>query len=374
MKYSGIGGQAVMEGIMMRSGDRYSVGVRKPDGDISVEVFDFVPYAKRFALARIPFIRGSFAFVESMVIGMKTLMYSASFFEDDEEYEPSAFEKWLERKFGDKVDKIIITFSMIIAFLLALVIFIWLPLFIAGILNNIITSETLMALIEGVVRVSIFVLYIKLISRTPDINRTFMYHGAEHKCINCIEHGLPLNVDNAAVSSKEHKRCGTSFIIIVMLISILFFMVIRVEDPVMRFVSRIVLMPVIAGVSYEFLRLAGRSDSPVVNLFSKPGLWMQALTTYEPDDSMLEVAIAAVDAVFDWRKYQAEEFPEGPDELGKRLSLKAAERKNMKAAGTLSGAAMSTDGLSGAVLSDEAVSGDDLNRDDLSGSAAAENA
>lgn len=332
MKYSGIGGQAVMEGIMMRSGDRYSVGVRKPDGDISVEVFDFVPYAKRFALARIPFIRGSFAFVESMVIGMKTLMYSASFFEDDEEYEPSAFEKWLERKFGDKVDKIIITFSMIIAFLLALVIFIWLPLFIAGILKNIITSETLMALIEGVVRVSIFVLYIKLISRTPDINRTFMYHGAEHKCINCIEHGLPLTVDNVAVSSKQHKRCGTSFIFLVMIISILFFMVIRVDDIFLRFLSRIILIPVIAGVSYEVLMAAGKHDNALMNLISKPGLWMQELTTKEPDDSMIEVAIKAVEAVFDWKTYEAENFPEGPDSLGRELLKKAEERPLSEAA------------------------------------------
>ena len=165
-----------------------------------------------------------------------------------------------------------------------------------------------------------------IVSRTEDIRRTFMYHGAEHKCINCIEHGLPLNVDNVAVSSKEHKRCGTSFIIIVMIISILFFMVIRVHQPLLRLASRIILMPVIAGVSYEFLRLAGRSDSPVVNLLSKPGLMMQKLTTYEPDDSMMEVAIAATEAVFDWKQYQAEEFPGGPDALGRELSAKAAAR------------------------------------------------
>lgn len=329
MKYSGIGGQAVIEGIMMRNGDRYSVGVRKPDGEIAVEVTEFRPYTERFALARVPFIRGSFAFVESMVIGMKTLMYSASFFEDDEDSEPSVFELWLEKTFGDKLDKVIIGISIAAAFIMALVIFLWLPLFLAGLLNRVITNETLMAVFEGVIRVAIFVIYIKLVSRTKDIHRTFMYHGAEHKCINCIEHGLPLCVDNVAVSSKEHKRCGTSFIIIVMLIGILFFMVIRVHNPVIRLLSRIVLMPVIAGVSYEFLRLAGRSDNPVVNLLSKPGLMMQRLTTYEPDDSMIEVAIAAVEAVFDWKKYQAEEFPDGPDELGRELLKKAANRKNV---------------------------------------------
>ena len=329
MKYSGIGGQAVIEGIMMRNGDRYSVGVRKPDGEIAVEVTEFRPYTERFALARVPFIRGTFAFVESMVIGMKTLMYSASFFEDDEDSEPSGFELWLEKTFGDKLDKVIIGISIAAAFVMALVIFLWLPLFLAGLLNRVITNETLMAVFEGVIRVAIFVIYIKLVSRTKDIHRTFMYHGAEHKCINCIEHGLPLCVDNVAVSSKEHKRCGTSFIIIVMLVGILFFMVIRVHNPVIRLLLRIVLMPVIAGVSYEFLRLAGRSDNPIVNLLSKPGLMMQRLTTYEPDDSMIEVAIAAVEAVFDWKKYQAEEFPDGPDELGRELLKKAANRKNV---------------------------------------------
>ena len=327
MKYSGIGGQAVIEGIMMRNKDKYSVGVRKPDGEIVVDVKEFKPYAERFKLAGVPFIRGSFAFVESMVIGMRTLMYSASFFEDDEDCEPSKFEMWLEKTFGDKLDKIIIGISMAAAFVLALVIFLWLPLFLAGLLNRVITNDTLMAFFEGVIRVAIFVIYIKLVSKTRDINRTFMYHGAEHKCINCIEHGLPLSVDNVAVSSKEHKRCGTSFIIIVMLIGIVFFMVIRVHDPIMRLLSRIVLMPVIAGVSYEFLRLAGRSENPIVNILSKPGLMMQKLTTYEPDDSMIEVAIAAVEAVFDWKEYQKEEFPNGPDELGKTLIEAAKARK-----------------------------------------------
>ena len=329
MKYSGIGGQAVIEGIMMRNKDKYSVGVRKPDGEIVVDVKEFKPYAERFKLAGVPFIRGSFAFVESLVIGMKTLMYSASFFEDDEDCEPSKFEMWLEKTFGDKLDKIIIGISMAAAFVLALVIFLWLPLFLAGLLNRVITNDTLMAFFEGVIRVAIFVIYIKLVSKTKDINRTFMYHGAEHKCINCIEHGLPLSVDNVAVSSKEHKRCGTSFIIIVMLIGILFFMVIRVHDPIMRLLSRIVLMPVIAGVSYEFLRLAGRSENPIVNILSKPGLMMQKLTTYEPDDSMIEVAIAAVEAVFDWKEYQKEEFPNGPDELGKTLIEAAKARKKV---------------------------------------------
>ena len=326
MKYSGIGGQAVIEGIMMKNGDRYAVGVRKPDGDIEVKTEEYVSFGKKHAWARLPLIRGVVSFAESMYIGMNTLMYSASFFEDDEDSKPSGFELWLEKRFGDRLDSVIMTFSMVLAFVLAIVIFMWLPLVIAGALRQFISNDTVMSLIEGVIRVAIFILYIKLVSRTEDIRRTFMYHGAEHKCINCIEHGLPLTVDNVAVSSKQHKRCGTSFIFLVMIISILFFMVIRVDDIFLRFLSRIILIPVIAGVSYEVLMAAGKHDNALMNLISKPGLWMQELTTKEPDDSMIEVAIKAVEAVFDWKTYETENFPEGPDSLGRELLKKAEER------------------------------------------------
>lgn len=326
MKYSGIGGQAVIEGIMMRNGDRYSVAVRKPDGEIAVEVTERVPLTSRYKIASLPFIRGSFSFAESLIVGMKTLMFSASFYEDDEGEEPGRFEQWLEKTFGDKLDKLIMTVSLVLSVIIAMVVFMWLPLAIAGVMKKLIVSDTLIALLEGLIRVMIFIIYIKLISRTEDIRRTFMYHGAEHKCINCIEHGMELNVDNVAVSSKEHKRCGTSFIVIVMIISILFFMVIRFDSPIYRLLSRIVLLPVIAGVSYEFLRIAGRSESKLVDILSRPGMWMQGLTTYEPDDSMIEVAIAAVNAIFDWRTYQKEEFPDGPDALGKELLIKAGAR------------------------------------------------
>ena len=332
MKYSGIGGQAVIEGIMMKNGDRYAVGVRKPDGDIEVKTEEYVSFGKKHAWARLPLIRGVVSFAESMYIGMNTLMYSASFFEDDEDSKPSGFELWLEKRFGDRLDSVIMTFSMVLAFVLAIVIFMWLPLVIAGALRQFVSNDTVMLLIEGVIRVAIFILYIKLVSRTEDIMRTFMYHGAEHKCINCIEHGLPLTVDNVAVSSKQHKRCGTSFIFLVMIISILFFMVIRVDDIFLRFLSRIILIPVIAGVSYEVLMAAGKHDNALMNLISKPGLWMQELTTKEPDDSMIEVAIKAVEAVFDWKTYEAENFPEGPDSLGRELLKKAEERPLSEAA------------------------------------------
>ena len=332
MKYSGIGGQAVIEGIMMKNGDRYAVGVRKPDGDIEVKTEEYVSFGKKHAWARLPLKRGVVSFAESMYIGMNTLMYSASFFEDDEDSKPSGFELWLEKRFGDRLDSVIMTFSMVLAFVLAIVIFMWLPLVIAGALRQFISNDTVMSLIEGVIRVAIFILYIKLVSRTEVIRRTFMYHGAEHKCINCIEHGLPLTVDNVAVSSKQHKRCGTSFIFLVMIISILFFMVIRVDDIFLRFLSRIILIPVIAGVSYEVLMAAGKHDNALMNLISKPGLWMQELTTKEPDDSMIEVAIKAVEAVFDWKTYETENFPEGPDSLGRELLKKAEERSLSEAA------------------------------------------
>ena len=303
MKYSGIGGQAVIEGIMMKNKNDYATAVRKPDGKIEVEKGCYISMTEKVKLFSLPFIRGIFSFADSMILGMRTLTFSASFFEDDVEEEPGKIELWLNKVFGEKLEKILITVSMVLAFIAAVGIFMILPLGISRMIEPWVSSETVMAFLEGVIRLAIFIAYIKLISNMEDIRRTFMYHGAEHKCINCIEHGMELNVDNVRASSKQHKRCGTSFLIIVMMISILFFMVIRVDGILLKVVSRIVLIPVIAGVSYEFLRLAGRSDNPVVNILSKPGMWMQNMTTKEPDDDMIEVAIAAVESVFDWRSY-----------------------------------------------------------------------
>lgn len=310
MKYSGIGGQAVIEGIMMKNKDNYATAVRKPDGEIEIQKDTYVSMTDKVKLFALPFVRGVFSFADSMILGMKTLTFSASFFEDDEETEPSRFELFLNRVFGEKLEKMLMTLVMVFSVVMAIGIFMVLPLGISNFFHGFIQSDTVMAVLEGVIRIAIFILYIKLISNMEDIKRTFMYHGAEHKCINCIEHGLDLNVENVRNSSKQHKRCGTSFLIIVMMISILFFMVVRVDGVWLKAASRIVLIPVIAGVSYEFLRLAGRSDSKLVNFLSKPGMWMQNMTTKEPDDSMIEVAIEAVNAVFDWKAYQAENFPE----------------------------------------------------------------
>ena len=310
MKSSGIGGQAVMEGIMMRNGSEYSVAVRKENGEIEVKKETYKGVGSKCKLFRLPFIRGIFSFVDSLVLGMKSLNYSASLFMEDgeEEEEPGRFEKWLQKKFGDKAEKVIMDLTMVISIILAMGIFMVFPTWVSTLMKPLLGNGIWMALFEGVLRIAIFIAYVGLISLMPDIKKTYMYHGAEHKCINCIEHGMPLTVENVMKSSKEHKRCGTSFLLIVMVISILFFLVIRPETLWLRLVSRILLIPVIAGVSFEFLRLAGNSDNPVVNLLSKPGLMLQGLTTKEPDEKMAEVAICAVEAVFDWKAYEEANF------------------------------------------------------------------
>ena len=306
MKSSGIGGQAVMEGIMMKNKDDYAVAVRKPDGEIVVDKQTYRSIVGNHkALTGIPFVRGVFNFIDSMIIGMKTLMFSASFFEDEEEKKPMTE---AEQKKKEKQESALMTGTVIVSIVFAVAIFMVLPYLLSGLLKRWIPSYGVRTVIEGLVRIGIFILYILLISRMEDIQRTFMYHGAEHKCINCIEHGLPLTVENVRISSRQHKRCGTSFLFFVLIISICLLCIVRVETVLMRVVVRIALLPVIAGISYEILRLAGNSDNPLINLLSKPGLAIQKLTTKEPDDSMIEVAIQAVEAVFDWRTYEAENF------------------------------------------------------------------
>ena len=309
MKSSNIGGQAVLEGIMMRHGDDYAVAVRKPDGEIFVQKEEYHSVIKWKALTKIPFIRGVFNFIDSMALGIKTLMFSAEFYEDEEEVksEKELTEEEIAKK--EKQEKWMMNATVAISVVIAAAVFMVLPYFLSSLLKPLMPSYHLRTLVEGFVRIGIFILYIALISRMDDIQRTFMYHGAEHKCINCIEHGLPLTVDNVRISSRQHKRCGTSFLFFVLAISIILLMLIQVESPLMRVIVRIALIPVIAGISYEVLKLAGRSENPIINLLSRPGLAIQKLTTKEPDDSMIEVAIQAVEAVFDWRAYLDENFP-----------------------------------------------------------------
>ena len=310
MKSSNIGGQAVLEGIMMRHGDDYAVAVRKPDGEIFVQKEEYHSVIKWKALTKIPFVRGVFNFIDSMVLGIKTLMFSAEFYEDEEEVksEKELTEEEIAKK--EKQEKWMMNATVAISVVIAAAVFMVLPYFLSSLLKPLMPSYHLRTLVEGFVRIGIFILYIALISRMDDIQRTFMYHGAEHKC---IKHGLPLTVDNVRISSRQHKRCGTSFLFFVLAISIILLMLIQVESPLMRVIVRIALIPVIAGISYEVLKLAGRSENPIINLLSRPGLAIQKLTTKEPDDSMIEVAIQAVEAVFDWRAYEAENFKTAED-------------------------------------------------------------
>lgn len=306
MKSSNIGGQAVLEGIMMKHNEEYAVAVRKPDGEISVKKEKYHSIVKWKVLTTTPFIRGVFNFIDSMVIGIKTLTYSASFYEEEEEKEEVLTEEVVKKK--EKKEKLLMGATVAFSVVAAVAIFMVLPYFLTSFLKGLIPSYQVRTVIEGLVRIGIFVLYVLLISRMEDIQRTFMYHGAEHKCINCIEHGLPLTVENVRKSSRQHKRCGTSFLFLVLAISIVLLLLIRVDSAVMRVVVRILLLPVIAGISYEVLKLAGRSDNILISLISSPGLAIQKLTTKEPDDDMIEVAIRAVEAVFDWRAYEAENF------------------------------------------------------------------
>ena len=279
------------------------MAVRKPDGQIEVRTKVYRSIAGDSKWAKLPMIRGVVNFIDSLVLGMESLSYSASFYDDEEEQEPGKFEKLLVKLFGEKAEKVVMGCTVAFSVIMAVAIFMVLPYYISGIFRNFIVSNTLLAVLEGVIRLGLFTLYVVLISCMKDIKRTYMYHGAEHKCINCIERGRELNVKNVRKSSRYHARCGTSFLFIVMVISIVFFIFIRVDSPILRVVFRILLVPVIAGVSYEFIRLAGRTDNPLMKVLSLPGKAMQKLTTREPDDDMIEVAIAAVEAVFDWKAF-----------------------------------------------------------------------
>lgn len=298
-----IGGQAVIEGVMMKNMDRYAVSVRKPDGKIETKVEECVSFAEKHPLFKLPILRGMVNFLESMVIGMQTLNYSASFYEDEEEQTEEKTEQFLEKFLGEKAEKVIMGIVLVFSLAISIGLFMILPYIASEAAGKLIHNEYGILLMEGVIRIVIFLGYIVLISQMEDIKRVFMYHGAEHKTINCLEAGVPLTPENVDNFSRLHKRCGTSFIFIVMIISMVFFFFIRVDTIWLRIVLRLLFLPLVAGVSYEFIRLAGSSDHPLVQIFSKPGLALQKLTTKEPDHSMIEVAIASVEGVFDWREY-----------------------------------------------------------------------
>ena len=302
MRYSGIGGQAVLEGVMMKNKDTYAVAVRKSDGEIVVEKKEYKSLFGNGAITRWPLVRGVVNFVDSLVLGMSSLSFSSSFFEEEDTKELS--EQQAAKK--EKQEHVMMGGTIALSIVLAVALFMLLPYWLSTLFSGFGWSDTAIALVEGVLRVLIFLAYIVGISLMKDIQRVYMYHGAEHKCINCIEHGMDLNVENVRKSSRLHKRCGTSFLFFVIMVSVILFIFIRVDSPLLRVLVRILLIPVIAGISYELIRLAGRSEGKVIGLLSKPGMLLQKLTTREPDDDMIEVGIASVEAVFDWRAYVQE--------------------------------------------------------------------
>lgn len=369
MKPSGIGGMAVMEGVMMKNREKYAVAVRQPNNEIAVEISTHKDFSDKVKLFKLPIFRGMLAFVDSMVIGVKVLNYSASFFEDEDETQNKNGKKKSEKKAkknaeskkdfdieevsathidkdnsdnaekkADKKDKDS-TFLMVLAVLLSIVLsialFMVLPVLLTDLLRKVVSSRFVMNLIEGFVRLAIFIGYVVLAAKMPEIKRVFRYHGAEHKTINCLENGFELTVENVRWQSKQHKRCGTSFMLLVVLISLVFFLFIPTGNLAWRVSSRILLVPFIAGVSYEFIRLAGKSENRIVNAVSKPGLWMQGLTTSEPDDTMIEVAIASVEAVFDWRAFleitdeaKADKTTDISEHSKKSAQVKSAKKSN----------------------------------------------
>ena len=324
MKPSGIGGQAVIEGIMMRNKDKYSIAVRKPDNEIEVTVRESKVLTEKHKWMSYPVIRGVVSFIDSLITGISTINYSASFYDDPDEQKKTKADEIGKSIFKDKFESVLMALTVIVSVFLAVGLFMLLPYYVSRLVKGYVASKTLLNLIEGLVRVAIFILYLVLISLMKDIKRTFMYHGAEHKCINCIENGARLTVENVMNSSRYHKRCGTSFLFIVMFISVVFFIFIRVDNTALQIVIRLLLVPVIAGVSYEFIRWAGRNDNGFTVALSRPGMWLQKLTTREPDEDMVEVAIKAVEEVFDWGAFLKEYYQTS---LDMEADIKAAEAK-----------------------------------------------
>lgn len=329
-RYCGIGGQAVLEGIMMKNQDKYAVAVKKPNQEIEVKVDKYKSFCEGKKILSLPFVRGIFNFVDSMVLGIKTLMYSSEFYEEEEEVqEDTLADKAVKSVFKEKAEDVLMGLTVLFSVFFSVALFIVLPYLISEFMKNSleIRSNTALSVVEGVVRIAIFILYIVLISLMKDIKRTYMYHGAEHKCINCIEDGKELNVANVRTSSRLHRRCGTSFLFLVMFISIVAFILVSSLMPadvgkLFKIVVRLLLIPVIAGISYEVLRLAGKNDSLIVRMISAPGMALQKLTTKEPDDSMIEVAISAVEAVFDWKQYLREQGIEVADKEEENNAVK----------------------------------------------------
>ena len=291
-----VGGQAVIEGVMMKNEDKIAVAVRKPNGEIEIDKKRMKSWVIDKGLNKVPFLRGGFVLLETMVEGIKSLNFSAQFFDDEEDVEPSKFEKFLEDKFKEKTNDVLIYFSMFIALVFSVLLFILLPTFLGGILKRFTDSVMVLNFAEGLVRIGIFLAYVSLISLNKDIKRVFEYHGAEHKSIYCYEANLDLTVENAREFSTLHPRCGTNFMFIVMIVSMLIYFLFGWPNPLVRVLSRLICIPIVAGISYEIIRIAGKHDNMIVKIISFPGMMLQKITTREPDDEQLEVALCALKA------------------------------------------------------------------------------
>ncbi len=294
-----IGGQALIEGVMMRGKDKISIAVRKPDGEIDLKV-DPISKKHQMAVFKWPIIRGIVALIASMIIGVKALTYSAEFFvEGDGTEEKGKFETWLYAKLGKKADDVLLGFSLVFAVVFALLLFGALPTALVSFLRGFIENSVLLSAIEGVTKIAVFIIYIVSISQMKDIKRVFQYHGAEHKTIHCYESGEEVTVENARKFTTLHPRCGTSFLFFVLIISIMLFTFVSWDNVGIRLVTKLLMFPLVTGLSYEMIRLAGRTNNPIVRALSYPGLMMQKLTTRQPDDRQLEVAIIAFKSVLD---------------------------------------------------------------------------
>lgn len=296
MRKCNVGGQAIIEGVMMKGAKCTAIAVRKPNGKIEIKKENNTSIIKKYKFLNIPFIRGIFILIESLVSGMKALNYSASFFEEEENSEPSKFEKWLEDKLGDKLNDIIIAFSMFIGIIMAVLLFMALPTFIASFFKGIVSSTILMHLIEAVIRVGILIAYMWIVGKMDDMNRLYQYHGAEHKTIFCYENEMPLTVENVKKFTRFHPRCGTNFLFLTMFVSIIVFAFTGWGGLLQRLILRIVLLPVVSGVTYELIRWLGKNNSKLSKLIAYPGLKLQELTTREPDEYQIEVAISSLKA------------------------------------------------------------------------------
>ncbi|NLP35587.1 MAG: DUF1385 domain-containing protein [Clostridiales bacterium] len=321
MKPSGIGGMAVMEGVMMKNQDTYAVAVRKPNNEIVVEKNTQKSFSDKVKLFKLPIFRGMLVFVESLVIGIKVLNFSASFFEDEEEEDKK------KKNNEQQSNALLMALAVILSIGMSIALFMVLPVLISSIFSKLITNPYALALVEGLIRITIFIGYVLAASQMKEIKRVFMYHGAEHKTINCLENGFELTVENVRFQSKQNKRCGTSFMLFVMIISLIIFIFLPSGNLAWRILSRVLLIPVISGISYEFIRLAGRTDNVVLDILSKPGLLMQGLTTKEPDDSMIEVAIKSVETIFDWQAFLESSDDEKKED---KQTSKATVNKNNK--------------------------------------------